>query len=63
MAEALLVTPAAAARELSCSRSTVYKLLSEGRLPSVRIGTSRRIPMEALRSFVAELADTDACLT
>jgi excisionase family DNA binding protein len=53
--EELLLTPEAAAEVLSVGRTTVYWLMREGRLPSVRIGRSRRIPAAALAQFVDEL--------
>jgi excisionase family DNA binding protein len=37
-----------AARLLSVGTSTVWKLIAEGKLTTVRIGRSRRIPHEAL---------------
>jgi excisionase family DNA binding protein len=51
----LLFTPEEAAQRLSVGRSTVYELISAGRLHSVRIGASRRIPAEALAEFVDQL--------
>jgi excisionase family DNA binding protein len=39
-------------------RSTVYELLRLGTLPSVRIGACRRVPAEAVHSFVANLRAT-----
>lgn len=56
--ERLLYTPEEAALALGISRSTLYLLLSDGRLPSVRLGTRRRIEAEALRRFVASLETT-----
>ena len=54
--EKLLYTPVEAAHALGVSRSTVYVLISEGSLASLHIGTSRRVPAEALRRYVAELS-------
>lgn len=48
----LLLTPEAAASRLSCGRSTVYELIAAGRLESIRIGRSRRIPVAALERFI-----------
>jgi len=48
----ILLTPEAAASRLSCGRSTVYELIQEGRLESIRIGRSRRIPVAALERFI-----------
>ena len=51
----LLLTPAEAAISLRLARSTIYELMGEGRLPSVRIGRARRIPVQALRDFLVGL--------
>ena len=59
----LLLTPEAAASRLSCGRSTVYDLIAEGRLESIRIGRSRRIPVSALERFIEaqrEMRDREA---
>ncbi|MGH9011866.1 MAG: helix-turn-helix domain-containing protein [Acidimicrobiia bacterium] len=56
--EKLLFTPEEAAERLSVGRSTVYELISAGRLHSVRIGASRRIPAAALVAFVDALGQT-----
>jgi excisionase family DNA binding protein len=52
----VLLTPEEAAQTLSIGRSKVYELLRAGALASVRIGASRRIPVEAIRAYVAALA-------
>jgi excisionase family DNA binding protein len=44
----LLHTVPHAAQLLDIGVSTVWKLIAEGKLPTVRIGRSRRIPHEAL---------------
>lgn len=59
MEQVLLLTPEEAARALSISRSKLYELLADGQLVSVRIGALRRIPVEALNSFIAQLAGAD----
>lgn len=59
MEQVLLLTPEEAARALSISRSKLYELLADGQLESVRIGALRRIPVEALNSFIAQLAGAD----
>lgn len=48
----LLLTPEDAAEMLSISRSKLYELLAAGEVESVRIGGSRRIPVDALEDFV-----------
>ncbi len=51
----LLLKPEEAAEVLSIGRSKVYELIGSGELASVRIGTSRRVPAEALVEFVSRL--------
>jgi excisionase family DNA binding protein len=53
--EKLLLTPEDAADLLSIGRSKVYELIGDGRLASVRIDASRRVPMSALLEFVESL--------
>ena len=51
----LLLTTLEAATVLGISRSKLYELLASGQLPSVHIGACRRVPAEAVHSFVAAL--------
>lgn len=51
----LLYRPEAGAAMLRVSRSRVFELLASGELESVTIGRSRRIPREALESYVSRL--------
>ncbi len=63
MEDRILLTPEAAASRLSCGRSTIYDLMAEGRLESIRIGRSRRIPVSALERFIEaqrEMRDGEA---
>ncbi len=46
-----LLTPTEAASALSIGRSKPYQLLPTGQLDSVRIGSCRRVPMDALTTF------------
>ena len=55
MTEQVLLTVAHAAQTLALSRSKVYELVAGGQLGSVLIGRSRRIPVDAVRSFVEGL--------
>jgi excisionase family DNA binding protein len=48
-----LLTVEEAARRLSISRTTMYALLKDGQLDSVRIGRLRRITPEALTAYTA----------
>jgi excisionase family DNA binding protein len=54
----LLLRPVEAAEAIGISRSKIYELLASGELPSVRIGASVRVPVEALRAWIAEQLDT-----
>lgn len=56
----LLLTPEEAAEALSIGRSKLYQLLAAAVLRSVTIGSSRRIPVEALHAFVDDIADRRA---
>jgi excisionase family DNA binding protein len=51
----LLLTPTEAAEALGIGRSKLYELLRAGTVESVLIGTSRRIPADALASYIASL--------
>ena len=52
----LLLTVEQAGDMLSLSRYAMYKLLSAGRIESIKIGHLRRLPVAALERFVAEQA-------
>jgi excisionase family DNA binding protein len=43
-----------AALFLGVSRSSVYKLITLGILPSVKLGNSRRVPIRAVRELVLD---------
>jgi len=63
--EKLLLRPNEAAELLGVGRSTIYALLASGDVPSVRVGRSVRLPLEALKQWVAaraagKLPDTEA---
>jgi excisionase family DNA binding protein len=51
----LLLTPEQAARALAIGRTKLYSLLAEGVLASVMVGGSRRVPVQALETYVAGL--------
>jgi len=50
----LLLRPVEAAEMLGVGRSTIYALLASGEVPSLRVGRSVRVPVEALRQWVSE---------
>ena len=51
-----LYTVREAAAVLSIGRSHLYELLADGRIRSVKVGRSRRIPHSALGEFLNSLA-------
>jgi excisionase family DNA binding protein len=53
--EPMLLTLKETAVVLRVGRSKLYELMAAGRLRSVKIGGSRRIPATALAEFVAAL--------
>jgi len=55
MAEELLLSVLEVADSLGVSRSTVYTLMTSGRLPYVKIGRRRLVTVEALRAYVETL--------
>lgn len=44
------------AQLLGVGRSTVFRLIKEGKLPTVRLGRRRLVPADAIRDFPARLA-------
>ena len=57
MASTLLLTVEQTAAELNIARRRVFELIKTGQLPSVKIGTSRRIRSADLADYVARLSD------
>ena len=56
----LLLTVPEAAEALAISRSKLYELFAAGLVQSVRIDGSRRVPVEALETYVTRLLDQEA---
>jgi excisionase family DNA binding protein len=50
----LLLRPSQVATALGVGLTTVTLMLARGDLPSLKIGTSRRVPAQALYAFVEE---------
>jgi excisionase family DNA binding protein len=50
----LLVRVPEAAELLGVSRAKAYELVASGVIPVVRIGRATRVPLEALRRWVAD---------
>jgi excisionase family DNA binding protein len=54
-APALLLTINEAAQALRLSRAQVYNLVSRGELQTIKIGSSRRVPLAALQAYIERL--------
>ena len=52
--ERLLLRPHEAAIALGVSRAKMYELIASGEIPSMKVGTSSRIPVDALKRVIAE---------
>ncbi|GAA1935072.1 hypothetical protein GCM10009716_47650 [Streptomyces sodiiphilus] len=46
------LTVAEAARRIGIGRTTLYKYVSTGEIPSVKVGRLRRVPAEAVNEFL-----------
>jgi len=57
MKERLLLRPTEAAEQLGISRSTIYEEIRSGRIESVRIGASRRVPWDALVAYIDRIRE------
>ncbi|SDD94990.1 helix-turn-helix domain-containing protein [Actinokineospora iranica] len=53
---ATLLTVEAAAAQLSIGRTTMYALIRDGKIQTVRVGHLRRVPATALDAYIARLA-------
>ncbi len=51
----LLLTVESAAQQLGIGRTAMYALVKSGDVESIRIGHLRRIPIDALHTFIASL--------
>jgi len=60
MTDPLLLRVEEVAQTLSLGRSKVYELIASGELPSITIGSARRVPTEALQKWIAEHVDVGA---
>ena len=56
----LLLRPAEAADRLGVSRAKAYELIASGTIPSIRVGSSLRVPVDALKTWIAsQLAERE----
>ncbi|MET7712320.1 helix-turn-helix domain-containing protein [Streptomyces sp. NPDC005407] len=46
------LTVAEAARRMGVGRTTLYKYISSGEIPSAKVGRLRRVPIEAVNDFL-----------
>jgi excisionase family DNA binding protein len=51
---ARFLTPEGVATRLGVSRYLVFKMLREGRIPSIKLGNKRLIPLDAIDRLEAE---------
>ena len=51
--EPLAVRLVVGAKMIGLSRSTVYELIEEGAIESIKVGRARLIPVDSLRAFLA----------
>lgn len=56
-ADKVLLTVEEAAARLNLGRTSVFGLIKQGKLDSVRIGRSRRIPVRALELYAERLME------
>lgn len=56
----LLYKPTEAAEAIGVSRAKVYQLISEGRIPSIRVGQSIRVPIKALVEWIAREVESSS---
>lgn len=56
----ILLTVEEAARRLHIGRTTMYALIGSGEVESVPVGRLRRVPVDALHTYVARLRQTVA---
>ena len=53
MTERLLYKPQEAAEAIGVSRARAYELIASGKIPSIKIGGSIRVPVAALQDWIA----------
>jgi excisionase family DNA binding protein len=54
----LLLRPTEAADAIGVSRSRAYELIAAGVIPSIRIGGSVRVPVDALKTWITRELET-----
>jgi excisionase family DNA binding protein len=56
----LLLTVEEAGKAMQAGRSTMYELIKSGQIESVKIGRIRRIPVDAVQTYVTSLRQEQA---
>jgi excisionase family DNA binding protein len=54
MTERLLYKPAEVGEAIGVSRAKAYELIADGTIPHVKVGSSIRVPVDALRAWVTQ---------
>jgi excisionase family DNA binding protein len=54
MTERLLLKPAEVGESIGVSRARAYELIAAGVIPSIKIGSSIRVPVDALRKWIEQ---------
>lgn len=54
----LLYTIDESAKMLSVSRSTIYELIKDGELKSIKVGKSHRVTLQAMNEFITSHTTT-----
>lgn len=58
--ERILLRPSEVAELLGIGRTKCYELIGAQVIPSIKIGSSVRVPMESLRQWVSSQTDEEA---
>ncbi len=59
MTDKLLYRPSEVGDAIGVGRSKAYELIASGEIPSIRIGGCVRVPVDALRAWIArQVAET-----
>lgn len=63
MTDQILLRPSEAAKSLGVCRAKLYTLIHAGEIPSIRLGGSIRVPLDALKVVIAEKLAAKVCAT
>jgi excisionase family DNA binding protein len=55
----ILITVAEVATVLRIGRTAAWELIREHKIPSVKIGRTRRVPVSAIQEYVEQLLETE----